>query len=47
MSTIYSDELSARWYVRSVPEQPLTTEHCDEPGVSSHQQGTQENSEVM
>jgi hypothetical protein len=33
MSTIFSDELSAKWYARSVPEQPLATEHCDEPNV--------------
>jgi len=40
MSTINSDEHSAKWYVRSEPEQPLAQEHRDKPGASSSQQET-------
>jgi hypothetical protein len=38
VSTINSDEHSAKRYVRSEPEQPLAPEHRDEPGASSYQQ---------
>jgi len=47
MSTINSDEYDAKHGVRSGPEQPLATEQSDEPGASSYQQETPENSEVM
>jgi hypothetical protein len=48
MSTINSDEHSAKWYVRSGPGQPLATEQRDEPGASSYQQGNPgKASEVM
>jgi len=39
MSTINSDEHSAKRYVRSGPGQPLAPEQCDKPGASSYQQG--------
>jgi hypothetical protein len=39
MSSINSDEHSAKRYVRSVREQPTAMEQSDEPGASSYQQG--------
>jgi hypothetical protein len=39
MSTINSDEHSAKRYVRGGPGQPLAPEHRDKPGASSYQQG--------
>ena len=33
MSTINSDEHSAKRYVRTEPEQPLALKHRDEPGA--------------
>jgi hypothetical protein len=39
MSTINSDEHSAKRYVRSEPVQPLAPEHRDKPGASSYQPG--------
>jgi hypothetical protein len=39
MSTINSDEHSAKRYVRSGREQPLAPELRDKPGASSYQQG--------
>jgi hypothetical protein len=47
MSTINSDEHSAKRYARSGPGQPLAPEQRDKPGASSYQQETPENSEVM
>jgi len=38
MSTINSDEHSAKRYVRSEPKQPLAQEQSDKPGASSYQQ---------
>jgi hypothetical protein len=38
MSTINSDEHSAKRYVRSEREQPLAQEHREKPGALSYQQ---------
>jgi hypothetical protein len=38
MSTINSDEHSAKRYVRGGREQPLAPEQRDKPGASSYQQ---------
>jgi hypothetical protein len=38
MSTINSDEHSAKRYVRSRREQPLAPEYHDKPGASSFQE---------